>query len=57
MLSCDGRDMMQERHEELLDALVYQQTVQVERGKSLRNVALWWLIRLCLRLSRDQMHY
>lgn len=55
MFPNDGRDMMQERHEELLDALVYQQTVEVEEGKTLGNLILWYILRLALYFSRSQI--
>lgn len=55
MLAHDGRDFAMERHEELLDALVYQQAIEIETGKTPTNMALWGLLRLILWLSNRQM--
>lgn len=54
LLANDGRDFVQERHEELLDALVYQQVVELEDGKSVINHVFWWFLRFLLTLSRFQ---
>ncbi len=55
MVAHDGRDFAMERHEELLDALVYQQAIEIETGKTLTNRVLWGLLRVILWLSNRQM--
>ncbi len=55
MKAHDGRDFAMERHEELLDAIVYQQAMDIEKGRTFINISLFWLLRLILWLSNKQL--
>jgi len=55
LLTFCGRDMGCERHEELLDALFYQQAVEMEGGKTFTNFILWWTLRFAVWYSDRAM--